>query len=139
MQHLSEGLAINRQIQSLSLTYCNIDQEGARAIFEILIFSQSQLEELNLSGNHLRNEGIIVVFRGLSINKNLKKIYLADNQFNEDDSVMEAMRQCMVRNKNLGRYDIRYNTVLNKGVGLITQYLEEANHVFEVEISERVE
>ena len=79
MQHLSEGLAINRQIQSLSLTYCNIDQEGARAIFEILIFSQSQLEELNLSGNHLRNEGIIVVFRGLSINKNLKKIYLADN------------------------------------------------------------
>jgi len=41
-----------------------------------------------LSGNHLRNEGIITIFRGLSINKKLKKIYLADNQFNEDEKVL---------------------------------------------------
>jgi Ran GTPase-activating protein (RanGAP) involved in mRNA processing and transport len=73
------------------------------------------LEELNLSGNHLRNEEVIVVLRGLSINKNLKKIYLADNQFNEDDSVIEAFRGCFNKNKNLGRYDIRYNTFGEKG------------------------
>ena len=79
MKRLSDGLAINKTIATLSLTYCNIDYDGARALFDILIYTQSKMEELNLSGNHLRNEGAIVVLRGLSIAKALKKIYLADN------------------------------------------------------------
>jgi len=36
---LSEGIAVNKALLSLSLTYCNIDYTGARAIFEILIYS----------------------------------------------------------------------------------------------------
>jgi Ran GTPase-activating protein (RanGAP) involved in mRNA processing and transport len=40
---LSEGLAINKTIKNLSLSYCNIDAQGARALFEILIFSQSKV------------------------------------------------------------------------------------------------
>ena len=36
---LSEGLAVNKTVKQLSLTYCNIDAGGARALFEILIFS----------------------------------------------------------------------------------------------------
>ena len=79
VSRLAEGLSINKTLISLSLTYCNIDAEGARALFEILIFSQSKIEELNLAGNHLRNEGAITVLRGVSIAKSLKKIYLADN------------------------------------------------------------
>lgn len=39
MQALGEGLAINKSLMSLSLTYCNIDFTGARAIFEILIYT----------------------------------------------------------------------------------------------------
>jgi len=39
---LSEGLAICKTLKNLSLTYCNIDAAGARAIFEILIYSQSK-------------------------------------------------------------------------------------------------
>lgn len=38
MGYLAEGLRINKNIQQLSLTYCNIDKEGARSIFEILLF-----------------------------------------------------------------------------------------------------
>jgi hypothetical protein len=37
------------------------------------------LEELILTGNQLRNEGVIQVLNGVSIAKELKKIYLADN------------------------------------------------------------
>ena len=39
------------------------------------------LEELNLGGNHLRNEGTMEVLKGVSVAKNLKKIFLSDNQF----------------------------------------------------------
>jgi hypothetical protein len=51
-----------------------------------------------LSGNHLRNNGTIEVLRGASIAKSLKKIYLADNQFLEEDEVLEAIDTCMKRN-----------------------------------------
>jgi hypothetical protein len=37
------------------------------------------LEELILNGNLLRNDGVKMVLRGVSIAKALKKIYLADN------------------------------------------------------------
>jgi len=66
------------------MCYCNIDHNAARALFELLIFSKSKLEELILTGNHLRNEGTKTVLNGVSVAKELKKIYLGDNQFNED-------------------------------------------------------
>jgi Ran GTPase-activating protein (RanGAP) involved in mRNA processing and transport len=36
---LAEGMAINKNITSLSLTYCGIEADGARSLFEILIFT----------------------------------------------------------------------------------------------------
>lgn len=72
-------MAINKSLEHVSLTYCGIDAHAARGIFEVLIFTRSSLKELNLSGNALRNQGVIDIMRGLSINKSLTKIYLADN------------------------------------------------------------
>ena len=48
-----------------------IDHTGARLM--------NKLEELILTGNHLRNEGVKVVLNGVSVAKELKKIYLGDN------------------------------------------------------------
>jgi hypothetical protein len=111
MKRLASGLSLNKTLTSVSLTYCNIDADGARALFEVLIFTKSTLEELNLTGNHLRNEGITVVLRGLSIAKSLKKIYLTDNQFNDDPEMLENFKKCMCKNKTLGRYDLMYNNI----------------------------
>jgi len=58
---LSEGLAINPTLRSLSLTYCGIDHTASQALFEILIYTRSALEELHLNGNLLRNDGVIKV------------------------------------------------------------------------------
>ena len=38
LKHIAEGMAANKNIQSLSLTYCGIDKSGARALFELLIY-----------------------------------------------------------------------------------------------------
>lgn len=43
-----------------------------------------------------------------------------------------------MKNKTLGRYDLRYNNFENSGIERLTAFLEEANHIFEVEISERI-
>lgn len=78
---LSKALAVNPVLKMLSLTYCGIDKDAAQAIFEILIYTKSALEEINLSGNILGNEGVCRVLIGASVAKSLKKIVLADNQF----------------------------------------------------------
>jgi hypothetical protein len=79
MGYLAEGLRQNKNITQLSLTYCNIDESGARSIFEILLFQGSVLEEIDLGGNHLRNDGTIEVLRGASAAKCLKKLSIQDN------------------------------------------------------------
>ena len=112
---LSEGLAVNPVLRMLSLTYCGIDSQGAEALFEILIYSRSALEEVNLSGNLLMNEGIIVLLRGVAIAKSLKKILVADNQFNDDEDVMKAIEFCMRKNERLGKYDFKYNNIGEQG------------------------
>lgn len=81
---LCAGIKSNENIKVLSLQYCDIDHTGARSLMEMLIYSKSKLEELILTGNQLRNEGVQMVLNGVSIAKELKKIYLADNQFNEE-------------------------------------------------------
>jgi len=53
--------------------------------------------------------------KGLSIAKNLKQIVLADNQFLEEDDVLEAINDCMIKNQNLGRYDFKYNFISDYG------------------------
>jgi len=78
---LSKSLAINPVLRILSLTYCGIDVKASQALFEILIYTRSALEEVNLSGNMLGGVGVCKVLMGASVAKSLKKILLADNQF----------------------------------------------------------
>ena len=115
MVYLAEGLAVNPTLRLLSLTYCGIDMNGADYLFQILIYSRSALEEVYLSGNNLCNEGVITVLKGASIAKSLKKLALADNQFNEDDKVLSTMEVCMRKNKKLSKYDFKFNTFTDEG------------------------
>lgn len=43
VKYLAEGLSMNKSLNYLSLTYCNIDFRGARSLFEILIYTKSEL------------------------------------------------------------------------------------------------
>lgn len=45
----------------------------------------------------------------------MKKICLADNQFNDEDEVIKAMDFCMSKNKTLTKYDFRYNNITSEG------------------------
>ena len=38
LSYLADGLSRNKFLQFLSLNYCNIDTDGARYVFEILIY-----------------------------------------------------------------------------------------------------
>ena len=40
----------------------------------------------------MRSEGAKMVLNGVSIAKELKKIYLADNQFNEEEDMLKGIK-----------------------------------------------
>ena len=56
---------------------------------------------------------MIEILKGVSAAKELKKIYLADNQWNDDIDVLEGIKSCMQTNKTLPAYDFRYNDIKN--------------------------
>ena len=112
---LAEGLGVNPTLRLLSLTYCGITKEGAGALFEILIYSKSVLEDINLTGNLLKDEGVIKLMQGVSIAKSLKKLSVADNQFSDTEKVMQAIEFCMGKNDRLGKYDFKYNNIGQEG------------------------
>lgn len=138
IMNLSKGLVMNKTLEELSLTYCNIEADGARAIFDFLIYTKSGLKKLNLTGNHLRNEGIRKVLRGVSCAKQLEEFHIADNQFDDKDEILQAFSFCMTRNKVLSHYDLRFNAIQDDGIKHLTEVLLEATHVWNVEVGEKV-
>lgn len=130
---------MNSNIKTLSLTYCQIGPEAAEDIFQVVLYQQSVLEELNLSGNKLGNEGVSKVLQGLAVAKTIKKIYLADNGWGSDDNdVMDSLQDTMVKNKVLVKYDLQHNVMTEEGVLKIVNYLAKAPHVCDIQIAEFV-
>ena len=80
-----------------------------------MIYSKSALEEINLTGNLLKDEGVVKVLHGVSIAKSLKRLAIADNQFSDTEKVMQALEFCMGKNDRLGRYDLKYNNIGTEG------------------------
>lgn len=116
---------------------------------QILIYTRSALEDVNLSGNCLTNGGVVTVLSGASVAKNLKKLALADNQFScaidepekEPPAVFKKLEGCMRKNKKLAKYDFKHNAFNDDGLKRLTEYLtqEDMKHVNDIEVPERVE
>ena len=51
------------------------------------------------------------LFWGLRASKSIEKVNLSDNQFGKDDELMSLITTCMLKNKVLGTYDMRYNGI----------------------------
>ena len=56
----------------------------------------------------------------------------------ESDEVLDAIQFCMERNKGLGRYNFKYNFIQDYGVTRLCEIMAIADHVFDVEIPERI-
>jgi Ran GTPase-activating protein (RanGAP) involved in mRNA processing and transport len=121
----------------LSISYCNIDETGADSLFEIIIYQSSKLEEINISGNPIKNEGAIKVFQALGAAKTMQSIMMADCEFDESENVMEALKFAMTTNKALARYDLKHNAITSdEAIEMLCKILESTPHVNTIGLSE---
>lgn len=138
---LSMGLAQNATLRHLSLQYCNITEEGGQYIGHILMFRSNMLEYLNLRGNYLKEAGIIDVFKGARRCTKLDFLDVYDNKFSDKQEVLDALKELMLTNKVLNKYDLGGNSISDEGAKQLVQELvkENTSHLQKVIITERTQ
>eukprot|EP01017_Pseudomicrothorax_dubius_P005547 TRINITY_DN11426_c0_g1_i1.p1 TRINITY_DN11426_c0_g1~~TRINITY_DN11426_c0_g1_i1.p1 ORF type:complete len:323 (+),score=93.98 TRINITY_DN11426_c0_g1_i1:64-969(+) len=123
---LARGLCRNSKIQSLSLTFCGIDSDGSKYLQQILAFINSDLKELYLQGNHLKNAGVFQLFRVLEINQVLTMLDISDNQFGEEEKLMEKICDVIVKNQTLKSYNFKFNGIFEDGTKKIIEAIKQS-------------
>lgn len=133
MQTLSQGLRSNITLIELSLAYCNIEQDSARSLLEIVINQKAQLKVLNLQGNHLRNHGVTILFKGLTVNNTIETLDLSDNQFGEEPGVIAAFTELIRVHKKIKFINFTFNGFYEEGAQKILDFLTQLSEVPENE------
>lgn len=129
MQTLSSGLRSNITLIELSLAYCNIGQDSARSLLEIVINQKTQLKSLNLQGNHLRNHGVTILFRGLTVNNSIETLDLSDNQFGEEPGVLSSFMDLIRTHKKIKFINFTFNGFYEEGAQKLLDFLTQLAEV----------
>jgi Leucine Rich repeat len=127
---LCRGLRTNSTLKQLHLPYCSIESAGGAAIGEMLSYSRLQLTVLNLQGNRLGSAGINDIAPGLSHNRSLTYISLADNAIggsDEDLPALEVFRDAMMACLTLTHIDLLYNRIGTRGAQILLPALAPEN------------
>jgi hypothetical protein len=66
-----------------------------------------------------------VLFRGLTINNSLESIDLTNNQFGEEDGVMEAFKSLVKNNKKIKYLNFSFNGFYEEGAQKILEFLNQ--------------
>lgn len=127
---LCRGLRTNSTLKQLHLPYCAIDEGGGAPLGEILSYSRLQITVLNLQGNRLGGAGIQDLAPGLSRNKSLTYLSVADNWIGSSDTDVEALevfRDAMVACTTLTHIDLLYNRIGARGAQILMPALAPEN------------
>jgi len=123
LYNLCRGIRTNFIMKELHLSFCQINDEGGQSISDVIANSKSALEVLNLSGNQLGGKGLSALCQGLNVNTRLEKLYLADNQIDQNDDDLLALKEfneCLLGPTcNLNAIDLRCNRIGAQGASLL--------------------
>jgi len=106
VEKLSIGLAQNKELRALSLQYCAIGADGGQPLANILMYRDSEMEQLLLQGNELKETGMAALLKGVKRNQKLKVLNVADNKFSETQEVVDLLMEIIQNNTLLENYKL---------------------------------
>jgi len=129
---LANGLAQNKTINVLTLSYGELDATCAPALCKILIFIESNLKELELIGNQLKGDGVAEILPAVKISKNLISLDVSDNQVEDNPKLKEALADFAVNARNFQKINIGNNFLTNGFISQTMQALEEGKKIVDI-------
>ena len=117
-----EGLLKNSRLRSLSLAKCNI--KDCTLIGRLLKNSQS-MQELNLSNNHIVDDGCVSIARALETNPALTRLDLSYNSIGDEGGLKLAT--CLKSNKCLQELFLKDNRITNATAEQLLELVRQKN------------
>jgi Ran GTPase-activating protein (RanGAP) involved in mRNA processing and transport len=115
LQQLMEKLKDSKSLTYLSLSYCNIDQNGVKYFGDYLSATGITLEKLILQGNPLKNAGMQQLINIIFDNTSLEEINLNNVLFGNSPETMQSLVSLMKNNLTLLSYNIKFNFITDQG------------------------
>ena len=134
-----------RMIHQQSLLDFNISTlEGSKnrnrltslGIKDIFLYLKNNflIEFLNISGNSLKNEGFILLCKGLNENQSLNSLKIAQNEI-EEKGIIQGLKYIKIVIPKLSVLDISKNKIMDQGLIILTDQLKFFPNLFSLNIS----
>ena len=123
---------IDLNISSIEGT--NRNRLTASGIKDIELFLKKNifLETLNLSGNSIKDEGFILLCKGLNGNNNLINLNISNNEIH-DKGLKKGLD--LITSCKLDSLNISYNPILNNGLKKLTHSLKNFQNLHKLNVS----
>ncbi|CAD2099467.1 conserved Plasmodium protein, unknown function [Plasmodium vinckei] len=119
LKYLSLSLCNYNSLKSLSLQYCNLNNDAIKYIIDIVIYVNSSITTLNLSGNKFTEEGICSLFESFLLNRVLSNIDVSYNMFNLSSSFIEMLSKIIINKTNISSISLIGNFLDNDNLAKI--------------------
>ena len=81
--NLCKGLRTNMTLKQLHLQFCGLTSSSGVPLADLMAFSKSSLEWLNVSGNKMGGRGLRDLCKGLMVNTKCVTLGIADNAIDQ--------------------------------------------------------
>eukprot|EP01035_Chromulina_nebulosa_P024512 gene24512-31919_t len=129
--NLCKGLRTNMTLKQLHLQFCGLTSASGVPLSDLLAFSKSSLEWLNVSGNKIGGLGLRDLCKGLMVNTKCVTLGMADNAIDqtEDDAIgLTALRDVMLNDSvQISSIDLMYNRIGESGAKILATALGPDN------------
>ncbi|CRG97390.1 conserved Plasmodium protein, unknown function [Plasmodium gallinaceum] len=115
VKYLSFSLCNYNNLKNLSFQYCNLKNDSIKYIIDIIIYLNSSLRTLNLSGNNFTSEGMSKLFESFLLNHSLTNVDVSYNMFNLDNLFTEIFCKLIISETSISN------------ITLIGNFIEENN------------
>ena len=118
-----EAFSVHPQLEKLELVGMNVGRSECRAILVLLLRADIELQELNLSGNDIDDEGVDDLASDLSNNSSLRVLRLSSNRNITARGYLSLAAQLENPNCNLEVLNLSFNNIDNEGALILANAL----------------
>ena len=127
---------IDFNISTLEGSNKNRNRLTSSGIKDIIIYLKNNylIEYLNLSGNSIKNEGFILLCKGINENQSLNSLKIAQNEI-EEKGIIHGLKLIKTSISKLTVLDISKNKIMDDGLITLTNQLKYFPNLYSLNLS----